>query len=154
MTDAITLPPDAVAIVDQRGCLTVAGRATFERAFRELTGQVVSLREILNLIVALDGSTADLLSAKADKSLIVLGSASIDSGTTTDLSENRIFQLVNDAETPGAHQVYGTNAAGTKGWQALYSGLSDYADDTAAAAGGVAIGSPYRTGSTLKVRIA
>jgi hypothetical protein len=32
--------------------------------------------------------------------------------------------------------------------------LGDFADDTAAAAGGVAIGSPYRTGSTIKVRVA
>lgn len=29
----------------------------------------------------------------------------------------------------------------------------DYADDTAAAAGGVEVGERYRTGSTLKVRI-
>ena len=34
-----------------------------------------------------------------------------------------------------------------------WSALVDYADDTAAAAGGVAIGSLYRTGSTLKVRV-
>jgi hypothetical protein len=34
------------------------------------------------------------------------------------------------------------------------SGLSDYADDAAAAAGGIAVGSTYRTGSIIKVRIA
>lgn len=34
-----------------------------------------------------------------------------------------------------------------------WTALSDYADDTAAAAGGVAVGSLYRTGSTLKVRV-
>jgi hypothetical protein len=34
------------------------------------------------------------------------------------------------------------------------SGLSNYADDAAAAAGGVAIGGAYRTGSAIKVRIA
>ena len=32
--------------------------------------------------------------------------------------------------------------------------LGDYADDTAAAAGGVAVGGAYRTGSSIKVRIA
>ena len=32
--------------------------------------------------------------------------------------------------------------------------LGDYADDTAAAAGGVAVGGAYRTGSTIKVRVA
>jgi hypothetical protein len=32
--------------------------------------------------------------------------------------------------------------------------LGDFADDTAAAAGGVRIGGFYRTGSTLKVRVA
>lgn len=31
--------------------------------------------------------------------------------------------------------------------------LSDYADDTAAAAGGVAVGGFYRTGSAIKVRV-
>lgn len=35
-----------------------------------------------------------------------------------------------------------------------FAGLGDYADDAAAAAGGVAIGSLYRTGSALKVRVA
>lgn len=35
-----------------------------------------------------------------------------------------------------------------------YGALSDYADDTAAAAGGVAVGELYRTGSTIKVRVA
>ena len=34
------------------------------------------------------------------------------------------------------------------------SGLSNYADDTAAAAGGVAVGQTYRTGSVIKVRVA
>lgn len=34
-----------------------------------------------------------------------------------------------------------------------WGALEDYADDTAAAAGGVAIGSLYRTGSTIKVRV-
>ncbi len=34
------------------------------------------------------------------------------------------------------------------------TGLGDYADDTAAATGGVAVGSLYRTGSAVKVRIA
>ena len=34
------------------------------------------------------------------------------------------------------------------------NGLIDYADDTAAAAGGVPIGGSYRTGSALKVRVA
>jgi len=34
------------------------------------------------------------------------------------------------------------------------TGLVDYADDTAAAAGGVAIGSFYRTASAVKVRVA
>ena len=35
-----------------------------------------------------------------------------------------------------------------------FSTLGDYADDTAAAAGGVEIGALYRTGSTIKTRIA
>lgn len=34
-----------------------------------------------------------------------------------------------------------------------FAALADYADDTAAAAGGVAIGSLYRTGSAVKVRV-
>lgn len=33
-------------------------------------------------------------------------------------------------------------------------GLTNYADDTAAAAGGLAIGDLYRTGSAIKVRVA
>lgn len=35
-----------------------------------------------------------------------------------------------------------------------WSALDDYADDTAAASGGVAIGELYRTGSAVKVRVA
>jgi hypothetical protein len=34
-----------------------------------------------------------------------------------------------------------------------YPALQDFADDTAAAAGGVEIGGLYRTGSTVKVRV-
>ena len=34
------------------------------------------------------------------------------------------------------------------------TGLVNYADDVAAAAGGVAVGTMYRTGSAVKVRIA
>ena len=34
-----------------------------------------------------------------------------------------------------------------------FSSLSDYADDTAAASGGVAIGELYRNGSVLMVRV-
>lgn len=34
-----------------------------------------------------------------------------------------------------------------------FSALQDFADDTAAAAGGIAVGSLYRTGSTIKVRV-
>lgn len=35
-----------------------------------------------------------------------------------------------------------------------FSALADHADDAAAAAGGIAVGSPYRTGSLVKVRTA
>ena len=34
-----------------------------------------------------------------------------------------------------------------------FSALQDFADDAAAAAGGVAVGALYRTGSTIKVRV-
>lgn len=34
-----------------------------------------------------------------------------------------------------------------------WSALADYADDTAAASGGVAVGALYRTGSAVKVRV-
>lgn len=34
-----------------------------------------------------------------------------------------------------------------------WAALQDFADDTAAAAGGVAVGSLYRTGSAVKVRV-
>lgn len=34
-----------------------------------------------------------------------------------------------------------------------YANLGDYANDAAAAAGGVAVGGRYRTGSTVKVRV-
>lgn len=34
-----------------------------------------------------------------------------------------------------------------------WSALADYADDTAAAAGGIAVGELYRTGSAVKVRV-
>lgn len=160
MTDALTLPPDAVAITDARGCLTVAGRGAFSQIIRELLNRIQERDELLAAIASLDDSAAALLASKADKSLLVLGEGSIDSGATTNLSANRVFQLVNDQESPGNNYFYGTTAAGVKGWRVVAlsgvsgAGLSDYADDTAAAAGGVAIGALYRTGSTLKVRIA
>jgi hypothetical protein len=35
-----------------------------------------------------------------------------------------------------------------------FDDLEDHADDTAAAGGGIAVGALYRTGSTVKVRVA
>lgn len=40
-----------------------------------------------------------------------------------------------------------------RGQETIFAGLADYADDVAAAAGGVAVGEPYRTGSVVKVRV-
>lgn len=37
--------------------------------------------------------------------------------------------------------------------QVDFAALQDFADDTAAAAGGIAVGSLYRTGSVVKVRV-
>lgn len=34
-----------------------------------------------------------------------------------------------------------------------FAALANYADDTAAAAGGIAVGALYRTGSAVKVRV-
>lgn len=48
--------------------------------------------------------------------------------------------------------VFNEYTAGT--WASIFDNLGDYADDTAAAAGGVAVGELYRTASTLKVRVA
>ena len=39
-------------------------------------------------------------------------------------------------------------------WQQYYASLGDYADDAAAAVGGVVVGQLYRSTSTLKVRVA
>lgn len=39
-------------------------------------------------------------------------------------------------------------------WYGLFNDAGDYADDAAAASGGVEVGQLYRTGSALKVRIA
>jgi len=44
--------------------------------------------------------------------------------------------------------------AGGDSWDSAYGSLGDYADDTAAASGGVVLDQLYRTGSALKVRIA
>lgn len=49
-----------------------------------------------------------------------------------------------------ALQVRATALEGVTDWPAL----DDYADDTAAAAGGVEIGELYRNGSVLMVRVA
>lgn len=43
---------------------------------------------------------------------------------------------------------------GPKSITTQLNNLTDYADDTAAAAGGVAIGEFYRTGSVVKIRVA
>jgi hypothetical protein len=43
--------------------------------------------------------------------------------------------------------------AGTGRYRLSLAAVSDYADDTAAAAGGVAVGAVYRTGSVLKMRV-
>lgn len=39
------------------------------------------------------------------------------------------------------------------GRAALLEGLQDFADDAAAAAGGIAVGAFYRSGSVVKVRV-
>lgn len=58
-------------------------------------------------------------------------------------ANNNRLELVSDAvETPDLILSFAT------------TGVSDYADDTAAAAGGVPVKGIYRTGSTLKIRVA
>lgn len=49
--------------------------------------------------------------------------------------------------------VTGQTGTAEKGTQTEFSLLGDYADDTAAASGGVLVGKLYRTGSILKVRV-
>lgn len=160
MTEALTLPANAAAFVDESGRLTLAGRASLNQVLRELASRIDATQALLDAITSLEDGAANILASKADKSLLFIGSGSIDSGVATDLSENRVFQLEGDSETPGNSKFYGTNSSGTKGFHTVAltgvsgAGLGDYADDTAASAGGVAIGSLYRTGSTLKVRIA
>jgi hypothetical protein len=58
-----------------------------------------------------------------------------------------------DASTwDGSTEVPTKNAVRDK-FEALFSGLGNYADDSAAASGGVAIGKPYRNGSQVCVRV-
>ena len=52
----------------------------------------------------------------------------------------------------GVECVYA--AGSTSDWTELVSVLGDYADDAAAASGGVPVGGEYRTGSIRKLRIA
>lgn len=152
--EAVTLPANAAPLVDARGQMTLVWRAIFANILNQLSGNDTQLAAFLEAIASLEGSAAELLASKADKSLLVKGGGSIDGGGVNDLSANRTFQLKNDSTSPPAHYVYGTDQSGVKGWVPLYAGLGDYADDAAAAVGGIAVGSPYRTGSTLKVRIA
>lgn len=62
-------------------------------------------------------------------------------------------------QTPGvdAFSIYAGRNAGADGTEVirfLPGGLANYADDTAAAAGGVPIKGLYRTGSAVKIRVA
>lgn len=52
-------------------------------------------------------------------------------------------------------QTVNTNGRAIEALQTAtnFAALGNYADDTAAAAGGVAVGQLYRTGSAIKVRV-
>lgn len=54
-----------------------------------------------------------------------LSSASVTKSITGDGTSGNPLQLVNDAATPGANKVYGTDGSGTKGWQTSASGGTD-----------------------------
>lgn len=70
------------------------------------------------------------------------------------LPSGKVFAVRNNTDASSVFSVSETGNISASGGVILSGGLGNYADDTAAAAGGVAIGGFYRTASAVKIRVA
>lgn len=104
------------AIADKDGRPTASYIKFFSRFSGALQGQLDSIAAAVASILALENTTGGLAANKADKTTRIEGAGSIIGGG--DLSSDKALFLLNDADAPGASMVYGTDGAGTKGWQA------------------------------------
>jgi hypothetical protein len=116
VTDFVFLPNPNLLFVGKDGVLTSEAWRALRGLQLNLQGQIDDLEQVVADIVALNTDVTALDESKADKSLLVLGSGSVIRVGGTDLSQQVVFQLVNDISFPGPGLVYGTDSAGAKGW--------------------------------------
>lgn len=69
------------------------------------------------------------------------------------IPSGKVVAFRNSTDTTSVLSVTATGNVAIAGGLTLSGGLGDYADDTAAAAGGVDIGGFYRTASVVKIRV-
>ena len=83
------------------------------------------------------------------------GGLAVDLSNAAAIGATEVGQAVIEAEDEeAALTAIGAAAADLSNAAGVSTALINYADDAAAAAGGVAVGELYRTGSILKVRVA
>lgn len=111
-----TLPRANAALVDARGYIT--------REWRDFLTSLAGETNVAALSAALAALTGRVVKLEQDDTgaFIIQGFGSISVAGTP---QNGVVQLslAGDAIDPGAVFVYGTNAAGTKGWYRLYDRL-------------------------------
>lgn len=73
---------------------------------------------------------------------------------TLDGEVNSAGEIVADLRPSAVVAAGGAMLADMSNGAGISAALGDFADDAAAATGGVVVGAPYRTGSILKVRVA
>ena len=120
------LTPGTTYAVGVNGDLTVSASGIAARAVNATTLLVantsstsgtVDVSGIDAAITAINQNLATIearLTSKAENTVTLLGVNSVRGGG--DLTDNRVFQLVNDQASPGNLKYYGTNSEGVKGW--------------------------------------
>ena len=137
VTDAQTANVEATTAIEDATVLTLSPNAAFRNERILAVGKGLELIEDGVRIVLRFADGAIVSTGGFDINLIAIGNSAVV------LPLNGTLATVANVET-----LANKTLAAPK-----LSGLGDYADDAAAATGGVPVGGVYRTGSTLKVRV-
>ena len=151
--NALVIPAAPVQCVDEAGRLTVVFRSTLENTLRNLRARIAAeeetsaqLQTILDTIIQIEdgvisAGSALLLEGEPGSYYLDRANHTGSQATSTITGLDAALALLAPLNSP------------TLTTPSL-AGLTDAADDAAAAGAGVPVGQVYRTGSTLKVRVA
>ncbi len=162
LTDATTLDgSEQIELVQAGGNVKVTVNDLLpvqlqESKIIDINGKVLNIQQLGNSILMLDGTTDAERSELGSRDSTGDGNvARIALNTPTDYAEFRIQSNFNDGTK--SNEIFGySNATESEisytAGQHIFSGINEFADDAAAATGGVDVNGLYHTAGIIKIR--